>query len=283
MLVKPIIKWAGGKTQLLDELKPRMPKNVKAMAEPFAGGLALSLSVMPDHLFANDFNKELVNLYRVIRGPRGVSDVMRIINATPNTEAAFLAIRNEDIDPGLDHLSKTQRAARFLFLNKTAFNGLYRVNSSGRYNVPFGHYAHPSFDEENLRAVSAYLRKAAESIYCLGFNEFVSARLVDAMGKDPFFYFDPPYHATFTGYNAGGFSEDDQRRLRAKCDFLTGKKVPWMLSNTDDAFINELFDGYRIEHILAHRFINSNGDGRNGAGEVIVMNYDGDGNILGRR
>jgi len=276
--VKPIIKWAGGKSQLLDELKKRMPKDVRSIAEPFAGGLALSLEETPEEVLFSDMNEELMNLYEVIGGRNGVGNVMRIIRTLGNDEETFYAVRGQDVMPGLKKLSKTKRAARFLYLNKTAFNGLYRVNSKGFYNVPFGRYERIAIDEDNLRQVGRYLRGHCSAMVCGDCR-----KLMRKIKPGSFCYIDPPYHATFTAYNAGGFGEEDQKELKRQCDALTKRGVKWMLSNTDDAFVNELYEGCRIDHVKAHRFINSDGKGRSDAGEVIVMNYDEDGNILGRR
>ena len=159
--MKPIIKWAGGKTQLLQQLESRMPKDIQGIIEPFAGGLALSLDLQPQRLIFGDVNSELINLYRTIKGRNGSGNVLNELKKMPNDETTFYAVRSWDETPGLSKISKTKRAARFLYLNKTAFNGLYRVNSKGKFNAPFGYYDKPAFGESNLREVGKYLKQHA--------------------------------------------------------------------------------------------------------------------------
>lgn len=272
-ILKPVIKWVGGKTQLLDELIKRIPKEYNTYFEAFLGGGALLFAITPKKAKINDFNAELVNLYNTIRCK--ADDLIKELKSGlyDNSEDSFYKIRNLDRNSvEFDSLSDVIKASRTIYLNKTCYNGLYRVNSKGEFNTPFGRYKNPLIcDEENIRNVSKYLKTV--SIFNLDFEEF----LKKAKAGD-FVYLDPPYDvvsktASFTAYNKAGFSRDEQIRLKEACDKLTSKGVKWMLSNSATPFILELYKDYNIDIVYAKRCINSKGDKRGNVEEVLVRNY----------
>lgn len=272
----PIVKWAGGKTQLLRELERHLPPAWNRYFEPFVGGGALffrlSPSLVPGQVFLNDFNEELINLYQVVREQveqliEHLAEHKRRYAKQP--EAYYYHVRSLSVSS----LSSVERAARLLFLNKTCYNGLYRVNRAGQFNVPFGRYKNPPIlDPEGLRAASAALRKAE-----LRHGDFEAA--VAGADTHDLIYFDPPYHpvsttANFTSYTSQSFGEEEQRRLARLFRRLDEKGCYLILSNSDTPLIHELYAGYAIRIVQANRAINSNARRRKGATEVIVCNFD---------
>lgn len=270
--LRPVVKWVGGKRRLLEHLLPRVPETRGRYYEPFVGGGALFFALRPSEAHINDLNHDLVNLYRVIRDtPESLIDAMA---SYVNDKDCYLAVRA--IDPAA--LSPVDQAARFLYLNRTCYNGLYRVNKAGRFNVPFGRYKRPSMvDPENLRRVSALLQQT--EITALDFEEACAGA-----GAGDFVYFDPPYApvsetAYFTQYTGGGFTLQDQERLATLFRRLDRKGVRLMLSNSDTPFVRALYAGFSIETVPAPRAINCRGDRRGPVSEVIVTNtkYEEDG------
>jgi len=272
-MCKPIIKWVGGKRQLLNELKSLMPKNYNRYIEPFIGGGALFFELKPENAIINDYNKELVNLYKTVK-----NEPQKLINDLckhKNESEYYYETRAIDRDESaFKKLTKAQRASRFIYLNKTGFNGLYRVNSKGQYNVPFGRYKNPNYcDEENILACSELLKKTEITN---GDFEVIKQKVQ----KGDLVYLDPPYAplsatASFTGYTDKGFDEDMQLRLRELCDHIDDVGAYFMLSNSYTDFILELYDvdGYTVHTVEAKRNINSKGDGRGKIKEVVVTNY----------
>ncbi|MBI5635587.1 DNA adenine methylase [Candidatus Micrarchaeota archaeon] len=270
MKAKPFVKWAGGKTQLLDKLLLYAPVSFENYYEAFVGGGAffLKLSSMNKikKLVINDSNLELTAAYRAIKEtPRALIEELGS-GKYVNDEETFYKIRR------LKPTNDIEAAARFIYLNRTAFNGLYRVNSAGEFNTPFGHYKNPTIlDEQNLLAVHEALQK--DEIYFVEFEQAVSNA-----AKNDFIYFDPPYQpisktSSFTKYTQKDFNENDQRRL-AECFKRLDKKGCFvMLSNSDSPLIRELYSQYNIHIVKASRRINANGFGRGEINEVIVTNY----------
>ena len=217
-LLKPIVKWAGGKRQLLGELCSRIPSDASLYVEPFVGGGAVLLDKQPEHARINDFNEELVNVYRVVRDdPEALLEALRI-HEQKNDELRseyYYTIRGLDRTDAYDTLSAIERAARIIYLNKTCFNGLFRVNSAGQLNVPYGRYKHPNIvNEVGIRALHAYLTEADVDIRC---GDYANA--LQGLPQGSFVYLDPPYMpitatSAFTGYTQGGFGYDEQERLR---------------------------------------------------------------------
>lgn len=283
---KPFLKWAGGKSKLLPELLERMPAELGGRYfEPFLGGGALFFAThggntqAPSHGLSDgvarvpvlsDVNPELVNAYRVVRDD--LDALLRLLRAHKHNKRYYYRIRDADRDPGYWTWAPLERASRLIYLNKTCFNGLYRVNSRGEFNVPFGDYESPTIaDEDNLRACSAAL--AGADIECASFESVSSiARAGD------FVYFDPPYApvsatAHFTGYAKGGFSADLQRSLADVCRSLDQRGVRFMLSNSNAPLVVDLYRSFRVETVYAPRAINAKGDRRGKVAEIIVRNY----------
>ena len=275
-LVMPVLKWVGGKRQLLPEIKKHKPKTMTAYYEPFVGGGAVLFSLQPKKAVINDINSDLINVYNVIKD--NVEELIKELQSNEkylNNAECFYSIREIDREPNkFDKLTNIQKAARVLYLNKTCYNGLYRVNSAGEFNSPFGSYKNPNIvNSEVLRAVSNYFNKAD-----IKFLNGDFANTIENINKGAFVYFDPPYApisktSNFTGYNENGFGETEQIRLKELCDELNRKGVNFLLSNSDCQFIRELYKDYEITEIKAKRSINSNGNGRGEVSEVLIRNY----------
>ena len=266
----PIVKWVGGKRQLMFELLKNLPKSYNRYFEPFIGGGALFFELQPDNAYISDMNEELINLYSVVR-----DDVYELIKDLSKHEVSkeyFLEIRNIDRTEEYSKLSNVERASRFIYLNRTCFNGMYRVNSKGEFNVPFGNYKNPRIiDENNLLNCSELLKEI--EIKCADFSE-----ILNKVQKNDFVYFDPPYvplneTSSFTSYTKDGFDIDMQFKLRDVCDELDSMGVKFMLSNSDTKLVNELYANYEIKKVFASRQINANADGRGKITEVLVRNY----------
>ncbi len=272
-LVQPFLKWAGGKRQLLPYIKSFIPQSFDCYFEPFVGGGAVLFDLKHPKAFINDANGELINLYKVIRDDP--DSLFYEVAKHINDRDYFYALRQQDRDENVySRLSKTERAARILYLNKTCFNGLFRVNSQGQFNAPFGDYPNPNIAPENIiRAVSKYLKGKDISITSTDF-----AKAVETARADDFIYFDPPYDpvsdtSSFTGYHSNAFDRGEQERLFKVFEDLDRRGCKVMLSNSDTGFIRDLYKNYKTEDILATRRINAVGSGRGAIREVLVMNY----------
>ncbi len=270
----PVVKWAGGKRQLLPEIAPRLPARIRFYCEPFVGGGAVLFARQPRRGIVNDLNGELMGLYRVIRDD--VDALIEDLRGHVNTSEYFYHLRNLDRQPAaFAALTPVQRASRLLFLNKTCYNGLYRVNASGQFNTPFGSYKNPGIvDERTLRAVHSYLKRSALELRCEDF-----AQTLADVPRGGFVYLDPPYDpvsptAGFTGYQSGGFGREEQQRLYRCCEDLDRRGVRFLLSNSSTPFIRELYAGFRVRTVRARRAVNSDADGRGYVEEVLVSNYE---------
>jgi DNA adenine methylase len=269
---RPFLKWAGGKTQLTDELMARLPASFGVYHEPFIGGGALFFKLYRvgkiEHAYISDLNTELVDTYRTIRDQ--VDEVIGELAQYPHDKDFYYQLRSQNPKD----LDLPVRAARMIYLNKTGYNGLYRVNREGGFNVPFGRYKAPKYlDEENLRAVSKALQGI--EIVCASFDA-----VLDRAQAGDLVYFDPPYvplsqTANFTGYHSNGFSFEDQQRLRDICLKLTKRNVRVILSNSDTLIVRELYahQPFVINEVQANRAINCNGNRRGKLTELIVTNY----------
>lgn len=272
---KPFVKWAGGKRQIIDELKKYIPDEFNTYYEPFIGGGALLFELAPKKAVINDSNAELMNVYQVLCDDSKFKKMCRVLNnyETNHSEEFFYEIRNKDKNKNtFNRLSDYTRAARTIYLNKACFNGLYRVNSKNEFNVPFGKKSKVNtYDGNNLITVSNYLTMNDINILNKDFEEV----LKDAK-KGDFVYFDPPYDSDnniFTSYTEEGFGKEEQRRLAKVFKELDQKGVYVMLSNHNTTLINELYKDYHIHVIEAKRNINSNGKKRGKVEEVIVTNF----------
>ena len=279
---KPFLKWVGGKGQLLTQFQSLFPKKYNSYFEPFIGGGAVFFSINPQKAHINDINKTLVQTYTHIK-----NDVEKLIKSLAKLEKEFLAKDTEarkefyySIREKYNSLSHEdfKKSLYFLFFNKTAFNGVYRENSKGGFNVPMGSYKNPKIvDEENLREVSKMLSN----------TKITSGSFVDAVKNakaGDFVYFDPPYHplsetSSFTSYSKDSFSKDDQIRLRDLFVELDKRGVYVMLSNSSAPFIQEIYSGYTQIPVYANRMINSKSDKRGKISEVVIINYDPKSNL----
>ncbi|MFN8557595.1 MAG: DNA adenine methylase [Dehalococcoidia bacterium] len=272
-----IVKWAGGKRSLRDQLLALAPRRFATYYEPFLGGatyfLSLASRVAMRRAVLADANAELMQLYEAVRDmPDAVMAELDVLQPHAADEQFFYRLRATPPDS----LAPAARAARFIYLNKTCYNGLYRVNRKGQFNVPFGRYpTRPSlYSPENLRRVALLLRRA--DLRCGDFGETLAGA-----GPGDFIYLDPPYApltptASFTRYTRGAFGEDDQRRLAATMHDLTARGCKALLSNSETPLIRELYGGgpYRIDVVYAPRNINSDPTRRHKIAELAIRNYD---------
>jgi DNA adenine methylase len=291
---KPFLKWAGGKTQLIEQIKNNLPeivfKEKFTYIEPFVGSGAVLfwlLSEFPNMKKAviNDINKELIDTYEVIaQNPHDLISILEILQ----NEYHELEGNQEDKKQyyyekrnlfNLRNKGKIEQSALFIFLNRTCFNGLYRVNRKNEFNVPIGSYKKPTIcDRENIMAVSDALQKV--EIICGDFEQ-----TVEHAGENTLFYFDPPYKplnqtSSFNSYTKNEFDDKEQIRLRDFCDELAKKGHQWILSNSDvkgkdenNHFFDELYADFHIERVLAKRNINANPEKRGVLSELLIYNY----------
>jgi len=276
-LVQPFLKWAGGKRQLVPKIREYLPNDYNLYFEPFIGAGAVLFNLQPRTALINDANEELINCYRVVKDHP--EKLIAHAKQHPNTKKHFYELRSLDRKPDFAHLSELERASRILFLNKTCFNGLFRVNSRGHFNVPYSKYSNPLIvDEVGIRAASRYFNSSRIEMSSEDFETALSGA-----GRDDFVYLDPPYDpvsdtSSFTGYNLPSFDRDEQRRLKKVCDELTRRGCKILLSNSATSFIRDLYRNerrYTIVEVTANRNINSIGAGRGKIKELLIFNnYD---------
>jgi DNA adenine methylase len=274
---KPFVKWAGGKRQLLPIIEQNLPEKFDTYFEPFLGGGALLFHLLTRKegitYSVSDLNSDLVLAYTTIRDR--IDNLIQSLknhekNYQKNSKEYYYNIR--DSTPR----SEIEKTSRLLFLNRTCFNGLYRVNSSGKFNVPLGRYTNPNIvNEENLRSVSSILQSNKVSIKCRDFESVLN----DAK-KGDLVYFDPPYQpvsdtANFTSYTNRDFTFDDLSRLSELCHKLDEKGCKVLLSNSDSKVVSKMFSQktWKISKINANRSINSNSKKRTGHFELLIKNY----------
>jgi len=270
---RPFLKWAGGKKQLADRIVGLLPPGIRTFYEPFVGGGAIFFALAAAGRFhravLNDANGELMDAYRIMRD--FPEDLIKRLKAFPFDKEvfeAFRAKRPEDYDPLL-------RACRTIYLNRTCFNGLFRVNKSGKFNVPWGKYKNPRIvDADNFRACSRVLNRYA-ALFSEDFVEVVGeASLYDAV------YFDPPYlplnsTSNFSSYTVGGFTLDDHHRLAIMFKQLAAKGVAVVVSNSDTDMTRSLYDGFEMHQVMAKRAINSKGNKRGPIAELLIVSRSG--------
>jgi DNA adenine methylase len=270
----PFLKWAGGKNQIFDQLRPFFPTEFENYFEPFVGSAAVFFNLrrlrgsFPAAL--TDRNVELINCYKVIRDELEELIPSLEVHKRNHDEKSYYSAREQDPSK----LSSVERAARFIYLNKTCYNGLYRVNKSGKFNVPIGSYSNPSiFDEENLAAVSRVLRGVK-----LKTNDF--SAVLDSAKANDFVYFDPPYYTEDSGFTsyavsatgAASFGADEHRQLRNVVDKLTERGCRVVVSNSDTDYVRRLYHRYNMHTVKARRYINCNGAGRHQVSELVITN-----------
>ena len=293
--VKPFLKWAGGKTQLLSEIERYYPfeqRKIKKYAEPFVGGGAVLFDILNkydlEEVYISDINAELINTYVVIR-----DNVDSLIERLSKMQKEYVPMETDDrknyylkkrerfneLKINGNEKTNIEKAALMIFLNKTCFNGLFRVNRRGMFNVPMGSYKNPLIcDEDNLRAVSSKLQKV--TIKCGDYRE--SADFID---KNTFAYFDPPYRpltetANFTSYAEGEFNDAEQVALAKFVDEMDKKGAKVVVSNSDpknvnveDDFFDDIYSAHEIKRVEATRMINSNGASRGRIKELLISNF----------
>lgn len=294
---KPFVKWVGGKTQLLEDIKRSLPQDLRkrndmTYIEPFVGGGAVLFWILQEYpniskAVINDINSELICTYRIIR-----DDVESLIDELDSLQREYISL---DAAARKDYYleqrgrfncngkSDAETASLFIFLNRTCFNGLYRVNSKGKFNVPHGRYANPKIcDKETLRTDSALLQKV--EILCGDFSQTEKFAADNTL-----YYFDPPYRpltetSAFTSYSKDGFDDAEQTRLRDFCDKIATSKALFLASNSDpqnvdgkDDFFDSLYGNYDIRRVSAARMINSRGNGRGAISEIMISNIIGNG------
>lgn len=273
-LVVPVVKWVGGKRQLIEPLSALLPEGITSYCEPFVGGGALLFSIQPEKAYINDINHELINVYEVIKDD--VEALIVELGKYKNEAKYFYKIREKDRNKETyRQLSKVQRAARIIYLNKTCYNGLFRVNSAGEFNTPFGKYKNPNIvNSEALRAVHSYFHSAK-----IIFSSIDYAQALQQIDQSTFVYLDPPYDpvsstANFTGYVKGGFDRNEQERLRDCCMELDRRGIRFMLSNSATDFIRNLYVRFNCTLVQARRSINSISIKRGEVDEIVVRNYE---------
>ncbi|MBI4439964.1 DNA adenine methylase [Candidatus Woesearchaeota archaeon] len=270
--VTTFIKWAGGKKQLLSQFERFFPRRMERYFEPFVGGGAVASYIIQRNnlkeIYISDVNEELINAYNMVKN--NVEELIKILREYKQNHSKSFYYKVREQDPS--KLPNIYRAGRFIYLNKTCFNGLYRVNSQGRFNVPMGSYKNPSIlQEDELRKCSLLLKKV--SILCIPFE-----KILDFAKKGDFIYFDPPYYplnrtSSFTTYTKDVFLEDEQKRLADVFKELDKRGCKVMLSNSDIEFIKSLYGGYNIHLVRANRMINCNASKRGAINEVVITNY----------
>ncbi|EKF48448.1 DNA adenine methylase [Thermosipho africanus H17ap60334] len=291
---KPFLKWAGGKTQLIKEIDKRLPSMLKKgkpmrYIEPFVGSGALLFHLLNNYkikeAYIIDINENLINLYLVIKNNvfelieqlKSFADEYKSLSENKRKEYYYL--KREEYNQEKE--DKIKKAALLIFLNKTCFNGLYRTNKKGEFNVPFGKYKNPKIlDQENLIAVANKLKNV--NIYSGDFE--ISKNF--PLDEETLIYFDPPYRpisktSSFTSYSANDFDDNEQIRLKKFFDYVTSKGAKAILSNSDpknfdpnDSFFDNLYKNYIIERIFAKRSINSNSEKRGYIREILIRNYE---------
>lgn len=288
---EPFIKWAGGKSSSLNDIRRFYPEKIKKYCEPFVGGGAVLFDVLdkfsPEEVYISDLNKELVNLYKMIR-----DDVEDLIVFLQKMQDEYIPLdgdarkeyyyeKREEYNQYIaEGKAKIYGSALFIFLNRTCFNGLYRVNSSGFFNVPSGRYKNPKIcDGENLRNVSKSLKNV--KIYYAGYDESY-----DFIDEDTFVYFDPPYRpltetSSFTSYSKDNFDDKQQIELAKYYKKISDKGAAALLSNSDpknvnseDNFFDDLYEDFNIYRIKSKRRINSKGDKRGEITELLISNME---------
>ncbi len=277
-IYQPFVKWVGGKRGLLEQIIPFIPKKFNNYHEPFVGGGALFFELFSKGVLDNkkvylsDINAELINVYKVVKEePKGLIKNLKKYKEKHNKEF-YYKIRSLDRDKSYQKLSPLEKAARFIYLNKTCFNGLYRVNKKGFFNTPIGSYKNPNIaDEETILNASEALQNAI-------IKEQSFEKVLESAQKNDFVYFDPPYYplnetSNFTSYDSNTFLENEQIKLYEVFDNLAKKEVFVLESNSDTPFIKELYKNCEINFVQANRFINSKANKRGKIGEVLIRSF----------
>ncbi|MGI6710227.1 MAG: Dam family site-specific DNA-(adenine-N6)-methyltransferase [Bacilli bacterium] len=274
--MRPFVKWAGGKTQILSKICELMPNEFETYFEPFVGGGALFLYLAPEKAYINDSNSELMGAYECLKDLNKYTKLLKILeeHEVNHSEEYYYEIRALDRNDDFEKMPVYERAARMIYLNKACYNGLYRVNSKGYFNVPSGRKTNVNtYDRDNMLLLRNYFLNNDINILNTDFEEAVKSAK-----EGDFVYFDPPYDTldekdTFTSYSKDSFGKEAQTRLARVYQELSDKGVKVMLSNHNTRYINELYKEFNKTIIKAKRMINSNADGRGEVEEIIITNY----------
>ncbi len=270
--VRPFIKWVGGKRRILNKLLPFVPKNIETYVEPFVGSGAMYFNLTFKKAIINDLNYELICAYKQIRDD--VESLQHLLNTFSYDKEEFYKVRAWDREPNFKDRPQIEHAARIIFLLKTCYNGLYRVNSKNYFNTPFGSFKNPKIcDEKNLLACSQYINQHPTKIYNLNYHE-----LIKLIPKNSFVYLDPPYHPVnetsyFTSYQPGVWTHKEQIELFEFCKKLDKRGIKFMQSNSSADFILDLYKDFNIHFIEAPRSINSVATERGVVKESVIVNY----------
>lgn len=273
--MEPFLKWAGGKRQLIERIEERAPIEYDIYYEPFVGGGAILFHLQPARAVINDKNEQLINVYRQLqKDPAKIVKALKKFDSKICTQEYYIAMRAEYNEKIAQKELDSECAAYMIWINKHCFNGLYRVNAKGFFNVPWNKKTSgSSMNEDNLLAIGNYLQNADVKITCKDFTE-----ICNSITEKDFVYFDSPYvpmsdTASFTDYTKEGFTYEDHVRLANVYRRLSEKGVRAMLSNHDVGLVYELYCGFKIEQMEVKRFINSNAQKRSGK-EVLITNYE---------
>lgn len=271
---KPILKWAGGKRQLLASIDNYLPEKYGTYYEPFLGGAAVLLHLLPKKAVVNDLNEELINTYLVVKESPKELITLLLKHSESHSPEHYYEIRELDRNENYCKLSPIEKAARTIYLNRTCYNGLYRVNKNGYFNTPIGKYENPLIcDEKGIMLLHDYLCENDIKIMCGSYFDSLVA-----VKRNDFVYFDPPYDivsktSSFTDYTSEGFGKKEQIELKSTCDLMNKKGVKFLQSNSDTEFLRELYKDYKIITVEANRSINSKGNNRKNIKEILIMNY----------
>ena len=273
--IKPFLKWAGGKRKLLSKIQNYIPKEFSTYYEPFVGGGAVLFYLLPKKAVISDVSEELINVYWVIKN--NINELIEDLRMHKNEKEYYYKIRALDREKEFNYLSNVFKASRIIYLNKTCYNGLFRVNRKGYFNVPFGRYKNPDIvNEDNLHSVNQYFNENDIEILNTDFEDALKN-----VKKGDFVYLDPPYHpisetSSFTSYTDNGFNENEQIRLKKVCDKLNQIGCKFLLSNSDSNLVMDLYKDYRetLEKVQVPRSINCKASGRGKINEVLIRNYD---------
>jgi len=275
---QPFVKWVGGKRGLLKQILPLFPKKFNDYYEPFVGGGAVFFELFSKGILKNkkvilsDINEELVNTYNIIKNNPFELIAKLEKYKEQHSKEFYYQIRELDRKEDYKNLSNLERATRFIYLNKTCFNGLYRVNKKGYFNTPIGSYKNPNIVDRNV------ILSASEALQNVIIKHQSFKEILKEVKKDDLVYFDPPYYplndtSNFTSYDSNCFLEDEQFELFEVFDKLSDRGVKVVQSNSDTKFIKDLYKDYDIKIVNANRFINSKSSGRGKITEVVIRNY----------
>jgi DNA adenine methylase len=264
-LARPFIKWAGGKSSLLSEIAKHLPDSFNRYFEPFLGGGAVFFYLKPDKALISDSNSDLINTYKIVKN--NVNELIAYLNDYSNNESVFYTLRT--MNPNL--LDPIEAAARFIYLNKTCFNGLYRVNAKNEFNVPFGNYKNPKICDLKT------LKLASQALQGIDLDSTYFENSLELCKEGDFVYLDPPYlpntETTFVSYTKNGFFMPDHDRLASCLEDLDKRNVRWLLSNSDSDWVRDRYKVFNIHKVSSRKSICCKGDGRGLLKEVLIRNY----------